>query len=74
MIHAQALYRLGGENLDPKSAGLADGTAGQVVAAQPGGKAQVILNAGTRTRLTTGSFPLDQYRVQPLGGTVDRRR
>ncbi len=74
IVGAQALHRLGSENFDPKAAGLGDSAAGQVAAAQPHRKAQVVFNAGAGARLATGSLALDQHCVQPFGRAVDRRR
>ena len=63
-----------GQHFRPKSRGLDKGTLGQRLAAQSLGKAEVILDPGTRTCLSSGCFILDHQRPQTFRSPIDRRR
>src|SRR5262245_64213921 len=45
----------------------------QIGAAQPGWKAEVVLDARTGSRLAAGRLPLHHYRLQPFASAINRR-
>ena len=53
---------------------LGDSAAGQLGAADPGGKAEVVLDPAGRPGLAAERGALDDQRVEPFGGAVDRGR
>src|SRR6185436_452814 len=53
---------------------LGDCAAGELGAADPGGKAEVVLDPAGRPGLAPERRALDDERVEPFGGAVDRGR
>src|SRR5437763_1072420 len=51
---------------------LGDGAAGELGAADPGGEAEVVLDPAGRPGLAAERGALDDERVEPFGGAVDR--
>jgi hypothetical protein len=66
--------RAGDEDLGAEAARLLQGAAGQLVAGDAGGKAEVVLDPGGGAGLAAGSLALDDDRPQSLGGAVDGGR
>src|SRR2546423_331486 len=58
------------QNLDAETPGLGDGTPGKVGAAEPHRKAEVIFDARTPASLATGSFSLDEQRMETIGCAI----
>src|SRR5207253_11403917 len=59
------------ENFHSKSPGLGHGAAGEIVAAEPGRKTEVVLDARAEPGLTAGRFAFDHHRVQAFAGAID---
>ena len=62
------------QNLDPEPLGLRDRPPGQVRAAEAARKAEIVLDARRRPRLSARRFPLDEKRFKALRRPVNRRR
>ena len=73
-VDAHARHLLRGEDLRPEPPRLGDGAACEVAAGEPGGEAEIVLDVAARPRLSARRLALDEQRVQPLAGAVDRRR
>ena len=63
---------VGGSGSCAELARLADGAAGQLGATDAGREAEVVLDPARRSGLTAERGALDDQRVEPLGGAVDR--
>src|SRR5439155_12990248 len=59
------------ENFHSKSPGLGHGAAGEIGAAEPGRKTEVVLDARAEPGLTAGRFAFDHHRVQAFAGAID---
>lgn len=64
----------GGEEFGAEALGLEDGAAGEFGAADAGGEAEVVLDAGAGAGLATGSVAIQEQRPQSFRSAVDRRR
>src|SRR6185503_9980262 len=59
------------QEFDAEALRLRQGTSSEILAAETSRKAQIILNSGTHTGLSTGCFPFDQHGLEPFRSTVD---
>src|SRR6266702_917966 len=59
------------KNLHAESPCLSHGAAGEIIAAQPRRKTEIVLNAGAEPGLTAGRFTFDHHRVQAFAGTIN---
>ena len=63
---------VGGRGSCAELSRLADGPAGELRAADAGREAEIVLDPARRSGLAAQRSALDDQRVEPLGGTVDR--
>ena len=61
------------DHLGPEANDLGHRSLGEVGAGEAARKTEVVLDGGTLARLAARCLPLDDHRVEPLGGRVDRR-
>src|SRR5437764_1401067 len=73
-IAGQALGVAPDHQLGPELLRLVVGTVRQVLAGDPGGEAEVVLDTGARARLATGGGGLEHEDVESLRRAVHRRR
>ena len=71
-FHQQADGFGGREHFGSKAAHLGDTSACEVGAAESGGKAEIVFDAGTEAGLAARSFALHENRLQPFGAAVER--
>src|SRR5215470_16178141 len=58
------------QNFDAETLSLHHCAARQIAATKANRKSEIVLNAGTHSRLPTGSLLLDHHRVQAFGSTI----
>src|SRR2546422_639523 len=61
------------QDFDAETLGLYHSPASQIAATEADGKSQIVLDAGTHSRLPARSLLFNHHRVQAFGGGIDSR-